>query len=173
MRIIKLEDTINKIKKDHVISEIGEFKYTLKNKDIPLKKVQNLLRNLVNLSLYDIQEQLFLIIKKMKAAPMVIHKSKCPHRKKFIKNKYNITGGPGKFPVKCSIILLGIIKYIISMNKSLGLSGNQNAKLLILKEAFATKGTCIQSGFYKAFGNMTLKRRQKAHITFNVVTLKI
>jgi len=171
--MIELKKKIEKVKKEFKGAEITDFSYTLKNVDLPLKQIQNLLKNLKNLTLEEITMELFYVTKKLKAVPMLIHKSKCPHRKKFIKNVRNVNSGPGKFPVKCATRLLKVLKYIASMNKELGLTGYDNSKLLILKEAYATKGSNIKSAFYRAFGRMSLKRKQKVHLTLKVARVKV
>jgi ribosomal protein L22 len=142
--------------------------YNVENVDIPLKKMQAVLKVITGLELYNVEKQMLKVHpRKGFAVPMVFHNSKMAHHSKLIDNNRGLRGGPACYPVKCAEEVLKIIKYFKGMNKP-ALQSNAVSTILYFKSATATKGVTIKRRNLRWRGMSDVKVIQKVRMNIIV-----
>jgi len=153
-------------KKPNLVSESTDQTFAMFNEDMPLKKMQSVLRILTGLDLNKIELQMAMVASggpKGVAVPMVNNNGKIAHHHNMILNNRGITGGPACYPRKCAKIVLRIIRYFKSMKKIM-ISETTDQVILYLKSASATKGDRLKRINMRSRGQSDIKYRQKVNI---------
>ena len=156
----------------NLYEDVQDQKYNVQDVDVPLKKMQAVLKVITGLELHNVQNQMLKVHpRKGFAVPMVFHNSKMAHHSKLIDNNRGLRGGPACYPMKCAEEVLRIIKYFKGMNKPV-LESTATSTILYFKSATATKGTTIKRRNLRWRGMSDIKVIQKVRMSIVIGVLR-